>query len=80
MRSAGITLLLLSALCAGAASPESADFPIAVELASLDGTMPKLARFAIEDYHDEDRRTFLDNLFRLHETFGRFDDGTYVYR
>lgn len=54
------------------------DFPAAAakDPAVLSAAMPKLASQAIAVYREGDRRTYLDNLFRLQIVAGRYTDAT----
>lgn len=64
---------LVAAPCALA---QQLDFPGAAveDPAALSKAMPELARQVIAVYRDEDRRKFLDNLFRLQLVAGQYAD------
>jgi putative CocE/NonD family hydrolase len=66
-----VCLCLVTTPCAMAA--QSFDFPAAAvdDPAALAAAMPALAREMIAVYRDDDRRVYLDNLFRLQIVAGR---------
>jgi len=68
-----VTLSLSAMPCL---AEQSFDFPAttAEDPAALAQIMPKLAESVIAAYHDDDRRSYLDKLFRLQIVAGRYDD------
>ena len=70
-------LLCIALLClipAPFASAQELPFPAAVEdPATLSKAMPDLARAAIAAYRDDDRRKYLDTLFRLQMVAGHYE-------
>ena len=69
-----LIFLLLVASVLGAAAQEF-EFPAtaAQDDAALSQAMPRLARQVIAAYREQDRETYLDNLFRLQLIAGDYD-------
>ena len=65
-----VCLCLMAVPCAA----QSFDFPgaVAEDPAALARSMPELARKVIAVYWEDDRRRYLDNLFRLQIVAGRY--------
>ena len=59
-----LTLLFCTGMVARAFA-DQATYPFVADFAHLSESMPALARQVIADYRDDDRETYLNNLFRL---------------
>ncbi len=68
-------LTLVFCLCvATAAWADEGTYPFDANNADLSESMPELARQLIEDYEDDNRETYLNNLFRLQIIAGRYPE------
>ena len=71
-----VWLICLSLMILPCAAAQTFDFPssAAEDPAAFSQAMPALARQMIGVYREDDRRTYLDNLFRLQIVAGRYAD------
>ncbi len=71
-----VWLICLSLLTLPPAAAQTFDFPAAAagDPAALSQALPGLAREVIAAYHEDDRRAYLDNLFRLQMAAGQYAD------
>jgi putative CocE/NonD family hydrolase len=71
-----MAIVCLSA--AGSAAAQQFDFPSAAveDPAALAKAMPVLAKAVLTGYRDDDRRTYLDNLFRVQFVAGQYADAS----
>ncbi len=70
-----LSMALLCLIPAPFASAQELPFPAAAveDPATLSKAMPDLARAAIAAYRDDDRRKYLDTLFRLQMVAGHYE-------
>ncbi len=71
-----VWLICLSLLVLPPAAAQTFDFPVAAagDPAALSQALPGLAREVIAAYREDDRRIYLDNLFRLQMAAGQYAD------
>jgi putative CocE/NonD family hydrolase len=70
----GLVVLSLSAAVCAPAQQLEFNQAAAADPAELARAMPALAKAVIATYHDDDRRKYLDNLFRLQIVAGHYAD------